>query len=180
MAPNASISTPPAEAGQSPLREMMARYAQPGRVVWIGVRPARRALMSEVSTSMLSPNGLDGDRARGGKRAVTLIQAEHLPCIAAYMGCKDVAPADLRRNLVVSGLNLIALRGRVVRLGTAVIEVTGPCAPCSRMEETLGHGGYAAVRGHGGVTARVIQPGSVDVGCTVEPLATPVQVGDGT
>ena len=62
---------------------------------------------------------------------------------------------------MVSGINLHALRGARVRIGAAELEITGECHPCSRMEETFGTGGYNAVRGHGGVTARVCQSGVV-------------------
>ena len=66
----------------------------------------------------------------------------------------------MRRNIVVSGLNLNALKARRVAVGAAVLEVTTICAPCSRMEETFGTGGYSAVRGHGGWCARVIVAGA--------------------
>lgn len=77
-------------------------------------------------------------------------------------------PGDLRRNLVISGLNLNALRGRRITVGLVEFEVTGPCAPCSRMEEALGAGGYTAMRGHGGWCARVIRPGKIALGDPVQ------------
>jgi MOSC domain-containing protein YiiM len=154
----------------SPLHEMMARHAQTGRVIWIGLRPARRAAIEVVNSAQLTETGLSGDRRRGGKRAVTLMQAEHLPAIGAYLGRDSIPPEILRRNIVVAGLNLAGLKGRRVRVGGAVVEWTTVCAPCSRMEEALGHGGYAAMRGHGGWCARVIAPGMVRLGDAVVPL----------
>ena len=151
------------------LAALTARRARAGRLVWIGVRPARRAPLLAPDAVGIGPAGLDGDRrARPGKRAVTLIQAEHLPVIAALAGLDAVAPETLRRNLVVAGINLLGLRGRRFRVGDAVLEGTGLCAPCSRMEEALGPGGYAAVRGHGGVTAQVVSAGRAALGDPVD------------
>ena len=69
----------------------------------------------------------------------------------------------LRRNLVVKGLNLLALKDKRFAVGQAELEYTGQCHPCSRMEELLGPGGYNAVRGHGGITARVLTAGQICV-----------------
>jgi MOSC domain-containing protein YiiM len=54
-------------------------------------------------------------------------------------------------------------------VGGAVLRITGICAPCSRMEEVLGFGGYTAVRGHGGRCAEVVTPGRVAIGDAVAP-----------
>lgn len=139
---------------------------------WIGLRPERRGPVLSVAAAELTPSGFRGDHhARANGRAVTLIQAEHLPVIAALCRRESVPPELLRRNVVVSGINLIALKGVRIRLGGAVIELAQPCSPCSRMEEALGAGGYSAMRGHGGWTAAVVEPGRVAVGDAVAPLA---------
>ncbi|WP_152498143.1 MOSC domain-containing protein [Roseovarius sp. THAF8] len=150
----------------------MARHAGEGRVAWIGLRPERLADPVSVEVADLGEAGLEGDHARAGKRALTLIQAEHLPVIAALVGIGEVTPEVLRRNVVVSGMNLTALRNHPVQIGKAVIEVTAPCAPCSRMETALGHGGYNAMRGHGGWCARVLEPGRIAVGDSVARAGT--------
>jgi MOSC domain-containing protein YiiM len=97
-------------------------------------------------------------------RQVTLMQYEHLPVIAQFARVTSVDPVGLRRNLVVSGINLLALKNLKIRVGKALLEIVGPCHPCSRMEETIGEGGYAAMRGHGGMTARILESGAIKVG----------------
>lgn len=143
------------------LKELINTIAKPGRVEWIGLRPARRKAMQEIETVEVSEDGLVGDHGRPGKRAITLIQHEHLAVIGAFLGLPPVDPALLRRNLVISGINLLSLKARTIKIGTATLAVTGPCAPCSRMEEVFGTGGYSAVRGHGGITASVLAPGVI-------------------
>ena len=155
------------------LADLRARFPRSGRVAWIGLRPGSRAAIRVVDSAQLIVDaGIEGDHraARGGgKRQVTLIQQEHLAAIAALAGLDAVDPALLRRNLVVSGVSLVALKDRCFRIGEAVLEGTGECQPCSRMEENLGPGGYNAMRGHGGITARVLQGGRVRIGDRVQP-----------
>ena len=155
-------------APESPLGQLLAGPMRPGRVTWIGLRPARRATMLTVErATLIAGQGLDGDRyasTHDGPRQVTLIAAEDLAAIASFLGGDAIDPMVLRRNIVTSGINLMALKDRRFRIGGAVLQTSGDCAPCSRMEETLGPGGYNAVRGHGGICARVVQGGEVKVG----------------
>ena len=152
----------------------MQRHARDGWVAWIGLRPARRAPVVPVQAADITAAGLDGDHAssagRSGTRAVTLFQAEHLKAIGAFLGHGALDPALVRRNVVVAGLNLSALKGRAVRLGGAVVVPQAPCHPCSRMEASLGPGGHSAMRGHGGWYAAVIAAGPLVVGDPVMPV----------
>ena len=181
------------------MQDLRSTFPRPGRVDWLGIRPARRqALVSVDEVDVVEHLGLVGDHGKlsvprlraitgeageqavspssqpipggPGKRQVTLIQAEHFPVVAALAGLDEVTPAMLRRNIVVSGIALLALKDRKFQLGEVILEGTGECHPCSRMEENLGPGGYNAVRGHGGLTARVIRGGVIRVGDQVKPL----------
>lgn len=149
------------------LEELMETLPQTGRIEWIGLRPARDEPVVVVDNVEASVDGgLAGDRysKAGGKRQVTLIQAEHLQAIASMLGFDRVEPIVVRRNLVVRGINLLALKGRRFRVGNAILEYTGLCHPCSKMERELGPGGYNAMRGHGGITARIVESGEISVG----------------
>lgn len=163
------------------LRDLARRFARTGRVECIFLRPERDVpAVSVRAVTAVAGRGLQGDRsARGArpghKRQVTLLQAEHLPAIAAFTGRPQVEAALFRRNLVVSGVNLLAARGLFkdqemrIHVGDAVVlAITGPCDPCSKMEAALGPGGWNAMRGHGGVTARIDVGGAIAVGDIVE------------
>jgi len=151
----------------SELGRLFGQFPRAGRVQWIGLRPARDVPMQQVdSVDAEAGGGLVGDRYKGGsgKRGVTLIQAEHLPVIAALSGHGEIAPATLRRNLLVSGIPLVALKGRRFRIGEVLLEGTDDCDPCSRMEAALGPGGYNAMRGMGGLCARILEGGVIRAG----------------
>lgn len=161
-------------APDTPLGRLVAAQMRAGRLEWIGLRPSRHAEMTTpVEATLVAQTGIVGDRyrtSRNGTRQVTLIAAEDLAAISAFLGRDAVAPELLRRNLVTRGINLIALKGQRFRIGTAVLEGSGDCAPCSQMEETFGLGGYNAVRGRGGITARILESGTVRVGDAVERI----------
>ena len=152
-----------------PLSERLGDVPQIGAVTWIGVRPTHGGelrVLEEVAA--LEGRGLSGDVAAnakvGGNRQVTLLQAEHLPVVSALSGA-HVEPQLLRRNLLVSGINLLALNKLEFRIGSDVILLgTGACAPCSKMDEALGAGGFQAMRGHGGITAKVVRGGLIRLG----------------
>jgi MOSC domain-containing protein YiiM len=162
----------------STLRDLTTQFIQAGKLEAIYLRPARGEPCRQVSTvQAIAGKGLEGDRASqkplhnllGSKRQITLIQAEHLSVLSSLLN-KPIDAITLRRNLVISGINLLATKGLFkdqpmqLIIGEVILEITGPCEPCSKMEELLGQGGYNAMRGHGGMTARVIQGGKLDVG----------------
>lgn len=156
------------------LKELLLSRETTGTVEWLGFAGASRSPITTPEFVEIIHGGIRGDHhcrpARSSKRQVTLIQAEHLPVVASLLCRKEISPELLRRNIVVSGINLSALRYMRFRIGTAVLEGSGPCPPCSRMEENLGPGGYSAMVNHGGITAIVITEGHILLGDTVQPL----------
>jgi hypothetical protein len=130
----------------SPIGRLLAGPMQPGRLEWIGLRPARRAaILMPGAATLTAGHGVEGDHydtQRNGPRQVTLVAAEDLAAIASFLGMREISSGLLRRNLVIRGINLLALKDRRFRVGTALLEGSGECAPCSRME---GHWAPAAI-----------------------------------
>ena len=156
------------------MKDLMEVLPQIGLVEWIGVRPGRKLEMHTLNAVKVNTEeGLEGDRYQGksGTRQVTLIQAEHIEGVASMLGKPSISPNLIRRNIVVRGINLLALKDRQFQIGDEVVlQTTGLCHPCSRMEQNLGSGGYNAMRGHGGITAQVIHGGEVKIGDPVKMI----------
>ena len=145
-----------------------------GQLQWIGLRPARLVEMIAVEQVLaLANQGLEGDRrcqgTAGSGRQVTLISAEHIQVIRQLLQRDTLEPALMRRNLMISGINLNNLRHQYFKVGTALLYGTSPCHPCSRMDKVLGKGGAAAMMGHGGLCAKIIHGGWLRVGDKIQP-----------
>lgn len=160
----------------SNLKELLRSIPQVGKVELVSIRPVKRGGVKVVDEVTVTPNGgLEGDHSFGKrpKRQVTLIQSEHLDAMASILKIEKADPTLTRRNIVVSGVNLLAFNDLQFQIGEAILEMTGHCHPCSRMETNFGPGGYNSMRGHGGITAKVIRGGKIRVGDEVFLIARP-------
>ncbi len=131
--------------------------------------------MLEVDSAVaLQDLGLEGDhrcdKTAGSSRQLTIISTEYIQQIEHFCDRHAIAPGLLRRNLVVSGINLGALRHQQLAVGEAVLETTALCHPCSRMEAALGPGGFAAMLGHGGLCAKIVKGGRIAIGDAVSRI----------
>ena len=150
--------------------DRFARDLPTGRLEWIGLRPARREPLQSVDVAeAVADRGLAGDhrseKTPGSGRQVTVISREFINQIAHFLDRDTIDPGLLRRNLVMSGINLHVLRHQRFTIGESVLLEAGAlCHPCSRMETNLGKGGVAAMFGHGGLCCRVLQSGAIRVG----------------
>ena len=154
------------------LKELMQTFAHEGKVEWLSYRPGptpRGEILVVDEIEVSEKKGIEGDRYKGSskKRQITLIQAEHIEAVRKMLQKQSIDPTLLRRNIVVSGLNLLALNNLEFKIGEAILKMTGYCHPCSRMEQNLGTGGYNAMRGHGGITCMVIKAGKIRLGDSV-------------
>jgi len=139
------------------------------QVVALFLSHASRAPLAAVTrVRALAGRGLEGDRHAkpDSRRSVLLVEQEVLDAFG-------LAPGDVREQVTVRGLELMKLVfGSRLRVGDAVLEVAGPCAPCARMDE-LQAGLRRNLDGRRGRFVRVVHEGSFGVGdaVVVEPPA---------
>lgn len=145
------------------------RARQHGNVERIWIKRGKRGPMDPVHTAILDTGaGIRSNANRGGRRQVTIIAAERWDAVCATLGTA-VPPSTRRANLMVSGIDLENTRGRLLRIGSVQLRISGELRPCWQMEEA--HKGLqAAMDPHwgGGVFAEVIDGGEISVG---DPVA---------
>lgn len=137
------------------------------------IRPERRVSPVRVHDAKINVTGIEGDHYAkpDGLRQVTLIAGDQLAEMTATIGFRGDAHMACRRNIMIDTLPQADLTGRKLALGEEVIvEITGYCAPCNRMEENFGEGAVAAFFDKAGWGAKVIAEGSISIGDTVNFL----------
>lgn len=154
------------------IRKLKTHFPNTGKIEWIGLRTTKNKEVIQVDTAeALYDHGLVGDKSAqkaGSKRQVTLIQAEYFTVMESFLHKKKILPETLRRNIVVSGINLSVLLKECLKINDVIFEITGNCAPCKKMEEALGCGAFNAMRNHGGINAVVKKGGIIRIGDVVE------------
>jgi MOSC domain-containing protein YiiM len=140
-----------------------------GRVEALWVKRAHRGKMDPVKEALLvEGRGVEGSVGRSSRRQVTIIEKEVWESVTSSLGA-TVDPAARRANMMVSGVRLAQMRGRILRIGGARISIGGETTPCERMDEAFG-GLREALRPdwNGGVFGQVIATGLVAIGDAVE------------
>ena len=137
-----------------------------GKLIGISVRPAEGAPVQELAEATIQvKGGLEKDYRRGGgARAVTVLAREDWETACREAGA-DLPWTTRRANLLIEGVSLQKSKGRRLRIGPVLLEITGETRPCSIMEAA--HSGLQAAlepAWRGGVTCRVLTPGHVRPG----------------
>jgi MOSC domain-containing protein YiiM len=141
----------------------------PGRVERLWVKRAHRGAMdARDSIELVAGRGVEGSADRGGRRQVTIIEREVWESLMRELG-SDAGPETRRANVLVSGIDLRASRGRVLRLGDTRIRIAGEVKPCERMEEAVpGLRALMYPQWKGGAFGQILDGGAVSVGDAVE------------
>lgn len=119
------------------------------------------------SIELVANRGVEGGADRGGRRQVTILEREVWESLMRELG-SDAGPETRRANVLVSGIDLRASRGRVLRLGGTRIRVGGEVKPCERMEEAVtGLRALMYPEWRGGAFGEIVDGGTVSVGDAV-------------
>lgn len=133
-----------------------------GRITHLFVKEGRGQPMRSVpAVTAVSGKGLEQDAAYGHSRRQVLLVGE------SSLSTYDLQPGMLRENVTITGMVLDDLAdGTRLRIGEAILEITGDCEPCDQMD-ALRPGLRQAIRGRRGKLARVARSGAMHVGDSV-------------
>lgn len=135
-----------------------------GRLEQIWLKRARRGVMDPVDeATLVEGQGVQDSANFGSYRQVTIIALERWLEMTAELGA-DVEPSARRAELLVSGVDLHASRGRLLEIGECTVRIGGETKPCERMDEA--YRGLRAVmssRWGGGAWAEVVRGGRIRV-----------------
>lgn len=150
---------------------VMAREAgrRVGRLDAIWIKRKKRGPMDAANEAVLvAGKGIRGNANQRGKRQVTIIERERWDELMKELGA-DLSPSARRANLMVSGVSLSGMRGRVLRIGGCRVRIYGETKPCERMDEAL-PGLQRAMRPDwgGGAFGEILDDGEIRVG---DPVA---------
>ena len=112
-----------------------------GRVEALWTKRAHRGVMdARREVVCVAGKGIEGSTCRSSTRQVTIIAKEQWDAMMRELSTvagTPVDPSSRRANIMVSGIDLAASRGRVLRLGGVRVRIRGETRPCERMDEAL-------------------------------------------
>ena len=149
--------------------QILAIYLSPGHNFFgrHNAPPLTHAVVSVPEAECVAGSGLKGDRffehKPGYKGQITFFSGEVFDLICQSLGIRGKEPSLLRRNVLTRGIDLNALIGKTFSIQGVLFEGTEECRPCYWMDTALGAGAEAALRGRGGLRAKILTGGTLRV-----------------
>jgi MOSC domain-containing protein YiiM len=142
-----------------------------------GRAPDDFPLIEVEQIECVAGRGIRGDRfydyRDDYKGQITFFSLEVFERLVAHFGLTDKSPGELRRNVVVSGLNLNDLIGEEFSIQNVRLRGTAHCKPCYWMDQAVAPGAEEFLQGNGGLRAQILTDGVITVGDAQLVLAAP-------
>lgn len=127
-------------------------------------QPAGQSPVIELDeASLVAGKGIEGDRFFGWKEdykgQITFFSHEVYKDLCASLGVTDTPPSVFRRNVIVSGIDLNSLIGQEFILQGIRFRGICECSPCHWMDQAFHPGAESALKGRGGLRARILTSG---------------------
>jgi MOSC domain-containing protein YiiM len=142
-----------------------------GEIVNLWIKRAHRGVMDAVETAdAIAGRGLAGNADRSRRRQITIIDEAAWREAAAETGV-DVDPSKRRANVMLRGIPLADSRGKLLRLGDALVRILGETRPCEQMEEAQdGLRKALSPNWRAGVFGEIVEGGAIKIGDPAELL----------
>ena len=163
--------------------------ASGGRIASLHLHPekAGEPLVAVESMELVQAKGVSGEPRYFGRmskstgqpsrRQVTLIEREQIAEHAVTLGLQSIAAGAVRSNIETTGIDLIALIGQEIQIGSAVLLLYAPRDPCEKMDAICQGLREQMMNNRQGVLAEVVRSGRIQVGDVITPTAVAAQTG---
>jgi MOSC domain-containing protein YiiM len=135
--------------------------------IWIK-RMHRGPMDPAATATVVAGKGVVGNANQGGKRQVTIVSSKNWQDVTAPLGATP-DPRLRRANLLVSDIDFVDARGKILKIGKVRIRIYGETRPCEQMEAAVpGLQAAMSVPWGGGAFGEVLDDGEIAVGDPVE------------
>jgi len=125
-------------------------------------------VVSRESVTCTAGKGIVGDRYYGHskdyKGQITFFADEVAAAMQKHFNVDDLDRSAMRRNVLVSGVDLNSLIGKRFRIGELILTGSEECAPCFWMNEAVREGVHEWLKGKGGLRCRIEKSGTLKIG----------------
>ena len=142
-----------------------------------GRAPDNFPLLEVERIECVAGSGIRGDRFYDYrdeyKGQITFFSIEVFERLLAHFELQNKSAGALRRNVIVSGVNLNDLIGEEFSIQGVRLRGTTHCKPCYWMNQAVVPGAEEFLQGNGGLRAQILSDGVIAVGDAQLVLAEP-------
>jgi MOSC domain-containing protein YiiM len=149
----------------SPAISVQHLYISPGHNFFghYGQPPGEHPMFEVDEIRCLAGRGIEGDRfldyKSNYKGQITFFAGEIYDELCARFEVWDEPPSAFRRNVITRGVDLNTLIGQEFDIQGVRFLGTAECSPCEWQDMAFAAGTEAALRGRGGLRARILTDG---------------------